>query len=145
MLLKPLKRCPIPSSTTAELVEPSAGTASAFILKFQEFPKKDDGNPHGHQFVALRALICLHDNGKPFLQQLVNSLHEQNPSAWPVTVLETESIRCTLDALDTEYLVRLIDYFIDNITASQLEQINDLIRDEVWPDKVDKDDAGKNS
>lgn len=135
MLLKPLKRVSLPESSTAELVEPSAGTAATFISKLNQFSKSEDDRVEARYFVGLRALICLYDNGKPFLPQLVNSLHEQSPDQWGNKVLEDESIRQTLEALEESYLQRIIDYFIDNITATQLEEINTLIRTQVWPDK----------
>lgn len=135
MLLKPLKRVSLPESSTAELVEPSAGTATAFISKLQEFPKVEEDRIEAKYFSGLRALICLYDDGKPFLPQLVNMLHEQTPYQWQFTVVEGESIRQTLEALDASYLQKLIDYFLDTITASQLEEINTLIRTQVWPDR----------
>lgn len=135
MLLKPLKRVSLPESSTAELVEPSAGTATAFISKLQEFPKIEEDRIEAKYFSGLRALICLYDDGKPFLPQLVNMLHEQTPDQWQFTVVEGESIRQTLEALDASYLQKLIDYFLDTITASQLEEINTLIRTQVWPDR----------
>lgn len=135
MLLKPLKRVSLPESSTAELVEPSAGTATAFISKLQEFPKVEEDRIEAKYFSGLRALICLYDGGKPFLPQLVNMLHEQTPDQWQFTVIEGESIRQTLEALDASYLQKLIDYFLDTITASQLEEINTLIRTQVWPDR----------
>lgn len=135
MLLKPLKRVSLPESSTAELVEPSAGTATAFISKLQEFPKVEEDRIEAKYFSGLRALICLYDDGKPFLPQLVNMLHEQTPDQWQFTVVEGESIRQTLEALDASYLQKLIDYFLDTITASQLEEINTLIRTQVWPDR----------
>lgn len=135
MLLKPLKRVFLPESSTAELVEPSAGTATAFIAKLNEFPKIEEDRVEAKYFAGLRALICMYDNGKPFLSQLVNVLHEQSPDQWGNKVLEDESVRQTLEALDAAYLQRLIDYFIDNISASQLEEINYMIRTQVWPDR----------
>lgn len=135
MLLKPLKRVSLPESSTAELVEPSAGTATAFIAKLNEFPKIDEDRIEAKYFAGLRALICLYDNGKPFLPQLVNTLHEQSPDQWGNKVLEDESVRQTLDALEASYLQRVIDYFLDNITAGQLEEITSLIRTQVWPDR----------
>lgn len=135
MLLKPLKRVSLPESSTAELVEPSAGAATAFISKLQEFPKVEEDRIEAKYFSGLRALICLYDDGKPFLPQLVNMLHEQTPDQWQFTVVEGESIRQTLEALDASYLQKLIDYFLDTITASQLEEINTLIRTQVWPDR----------
>lgn len=139
MLLKPLNRVPLPSSTSAVLVEPSAGTATAFVQKLQEMSKlqgEEDNHIRGNHFAGLRALICLSDtDGVAFLPNLVNSLNEGNPNTWQLRVLETESLRSTLDAIPADYLIRVVDYFLDNITATQLEEINSLIRTEVWPDK----------
>lgn len=146
MLLKPLKRVPLPGSTTAELVELSAGSAVAFMDKLNEFPKEPSNNPEvpdsvkGAYFAGLRALVHMCDNGKPFLPQLINHLHEQNPDQWGVKVLEDESVSSTLDAVDQPYLARVIDYFMDNVASTQLEEINEIIRTEVWPDR----NKGKN-
>jgi hypothetical protein len=135
MLLKPLKRVSLPESSTAELVEPSAGTATAFISKLGEFPKVEEDRIEAKYFSGLRALICLYDNGKPFLPQLVNHLHESSPAEWQYTVVDTDSPRQILEALDVSFLQKLVDYFLDTITATQLEEINTLIRTQVWPDK----------
>jgi hypothetical protein len=135
MLLKPLTRVALPESSTAELVEPSAGTATAFITALQNFPKDNEDRIEAKYFAGLRALICLYDNKAPFLPQLINSLNDGNAEQWPVRVLENESVRQTLEALDQPYLARVIDYFLDTITATQLSEITSLIRTQVWPDK----------
>lgn len=139
MLLKPLNRVPLSSSPAVILVEPSAGTATAFIQKLQEMSKlqgEEDNQVRGNHFAGLRALICLSDVERTaFLPEFVNFLNDGNPNAWSIRVLETESLRSVLDALPADYLIRVVDYFLDNITATQLEEINNLIRTEVWPDK----------
>ncbi len=138
MLLRPLKRVPVPESSTAELVEPSAGTATAFAIALQALPQVTEGRVSGSYFSGLRTLICLHDNGRPFLPQLVNSLHETDPAVWPITVEENVSIRQTLEDLDGSYLTRVLDYFLDNLTASQLEQFQGIIRKQLWVDVAEK-------
>jgi len=115
MLLKPLKRVALPESSTAELVEPSAGTATAFISKLNEFPKIDEDRIEAKYFAGLRALICLYDNSKPFLPQLVNTLHEQSPDQWGNKVLEDESVRQTLDA--SKHLTSSVSSTTSSITS----------------------------
>lgn len=138
MLLRPLKRVSVPESASAELVEPSAGTATAFAIALQALPQVSEGRVSGTYFSGLRTLICLHDNGKPFLPQLVNSLNETDPAGWPITVEENVSIRQTLEDLDGAYLTRVLDYFLDNLTASQLEQFQAIIRKQLWVDAAEK-------
>ena len=135
MLLKPLTRIPLPDSSTAELVEPSAGTATAFVNALQNFPKDNEDRIEAKYFSGLRALICLYDNGKPFLPQLINSLHENDANEWMYAVNESDSVRQVLEALDFGYIARIVDYFLDNITATQLTDITTLIRTKVWPDR----------
>lgn len=135
MLLKPLKREVVPSSPSSELVEPSTGAATAFIRKLQEFPKNEKGDTDAHYFSGLRVLICLHENGSSFLPQLINSLHDANPAVWELRVLEGESIRNTLDAVDAAYLARVVDYFLDNLPATQMEEVNTIIREVIWPER----------
>jgi len=135
MLLKPLKRLPVPDSETDELVEPSAGLASAFVMKLRDFPKVDEDHVEAQYFSGLRALICLYDNGNPFLPQLINSLHAESPEQWEVQVQEDLSIRQTLDEVEAPYLVRIVDYFLDNLTVGQMQEINLLIRTKLWVEK----------
>lgn len=144
MLFKTLKRKSVQDMDGVELVEPSAGIAAVFIAKMNEFPKATsaDGKEYvvGHYFAGLRVLICMYYNGKPYITELTNSLNNDNPVQWPLTVSATNSVRDTLDALDKEYLIRLVDYFIDNISMSELESINEVIRKDIWIDK----EASKN-
>lgn len=137
MLLKPLKREVVPSSPTSELVEPSTGAATAFIRKLNEFPKNEKGEVDAHYFSGLRVLICLHENGSSFLPQLINSLNDTNPETWDLRVLEGEAVRSTLDALDPAYLARVVDYFLDNLPATQMEELVVIIRTIIWPDRPD--------
>ena len=132
MLLKPLKRATLPSSISSELVEPSAGTATAFIAKLREFPGSSDTDVQPHYFSGLRVLICLFEDNKPFLPQLINHLHQENPDKWPLTVLEDVSVRQTLDDLDAAYLARVVDYFLDVISTEQMTEINAILREHVW-------------
>lgn len=138
MLLRPLKRIAVSESSTAELVEPSAGTATAFAIALQTLPQVSEGRVSGTYFSGLRTLICLHDHGKPFLPQLVNQLNESDPAGWPITVEENVSIRQTLEDIDGPYLTRVLDYFLDNLTASQLEQFQAIIRKQLWVDAAEK-------
>ena len=85
-------------------------------------------------------LICLFDDGKPFLPKLINDLNQTDASAWPITVLESDSIRQVIDALEASYLARVVDYFIDAISVGQMEEINTLLREKVWTQA----DSGKN-
>jgi len=135
MLLQPLKRVSVPESPTAEMVEPSAGTATAFISKLREMPQDENERVVGHYFAGLRVLICLYDHGKPFLAQLVNSLHSENSEAWPIEVQEGVSVRQTLDDLDVPYLTRVVDYFLDNLNVNAMEDLNTIIRTQLWVER----------
>ena len=141
MLLQPLRRAAIPSSSSSELVEPSTGAATAFIQKLREFPGATEDSVQPHYFSGLRVLICLFDDGKPFLPKLINDLNQTDPNSWPVTVLESDSLRQILDAVEGSYLARIVDYFIDAISVGQMEEINTLLREKVWTQA----DSGKNS
>ena len=132
MLLKPLKRAPLTSSTTSELVEPSAGLATAFIAKLREFPGATEDSVSPQYFSGLRVLICLHEDGKPFLPQLVNHLAQEDAEKWTITVQEGVSVRQTLDDLDAPYLARVVDYFLDAISTEQMTEVNAILRDKVW-------------
>jgi hypothetical protein len=135
VILKPLKRVAVPEAGSAELVEPSAGLASAFVMKLKDFPKIDEDRVAGNYFSGLRILICLYDNGAPFLPQLVNSLHDAQPELWPVSVQEGVPVRQTLDDLDVPYLVRIVEYFLDALNVNQMESFSAIIRTEIWTDK----------
>jgi len=135
MLLQPLKRVSVPESLTAEMVEPSAGTATAFISKLREMPQDENERVVGHYFAGLRVLVCLYDHGKPFLAQLVNSLHSENSEAWPIEVQEGVSVRQTLDDLDVSYLTRVVDYFLDNLNVNAMEALNTIIRTQLWVER----------
>jgi len=134
MLLKPLKRVPVPDADTFEMIEPSAGTATAFIGKLKEFPQIDEGHVSGTYFSGLRILICLYENGKPYLSQLVNSFHAADPETWPLKVQESVSVRQTLEDLDVVYLARVVDGFLDALAVNQMETLNTVIRTELWVD-----------
>lgn len=132
MLIRPLKRVPVPNSTTAELVEPSAGLASTFITKLQEFARSEDDKISAQYFSAFRILVCMHDGGRPFFPQYVNSLHEANQDQWNLSVSETDSLRQVIDALDGAYCGRIVDNFLDVMNATQMEEWNTIIRTELW-------------
>jgi hypothetical protein len=134
MLLKPLKRVPVPDADTFQMIEPSAGTATAFIGKLKEFPQIDEGHVSGTYFSGLRILICLYENGKPYLSQFVNSLHASNPELWSLKVQESVSVRQTLEDLDVVYLARVVDEFLDALAVNQMETLNTIIRTELWVD-----------
>lgn len=139
MIFKPLRRSQVPDSPGIELIEPSAGTATAFIVKMNEFPKEKgaDGKEQiiGRHYTGFRALICLHQNGKPYLTELVNELNKTTPAQWPLSVPEDSTTRQTIEFLDNAYLVRVVDFFIDSISLTQFESVNDIIRKEIWIDK----------
>tara|TARA_R110000868_G_scaffold102246_2_gene281596 strand:+ start:7076 stop:7441 length:366 start_codon:yes stop_codon:yes gene_type:complete len=120
------------------MVEPSAGTATAFINKLRELPHSENETVSGTYFAGLRVLICMYDNGKPFLPQLVNALNEGNPTTWPTRLQEDVSIRQTLDDIEPAYAARVIDYFLDMISATQMEYFNTVIRTELWVDTATK-------
>jgi hypothetical protein len=133
MIFAPLKRVTVPFSPSSEIVEPSMAIITAFYSAVKSLPKIDnevDKVSYLH-FNALRQLICLFDNGKPFLGQLVNSLHDQNAEVWSVTVLETDSIRQILDALEPAYLNRVIEHYMETVSFQQSEVLLNLLR-EVW-------------
>lgn len=136
MKFAPLKRKPVSEepNETGYLLEPSAGLMSAFVDKLSAFPKIDKEGEQvsiGH-FTALRILICLHEDGKAFLPNLINSLNEESPNEWPVTVMESDSIRQILEALEVSYLIRVVDHFMDKISSPEYRRLNHLIGD-VWP------------
>ena len=116
------------------MIEPSAGTATAFIGKLKEFPQIDEGHVSGTYFSGLRILICLYENGKPYLSQLVNSFHAADPETWPLKVQESVSVRQTLEDLDVVYLARVVDGFLDALAVNQMETLNTVIRTELWVD-----------
>lgn len=133
MLFAPLKRVAVPFSPSSEIVEPSMAVITAFYNAVKNLPKIDDDAEKVSylHFNALRTLICLYDNGKPFIGQLVNSLHEADAATWPVSVLEADSIRQILDALEPSYLNKVIEHFMETVSFQQSETLLSLLR-EVW-------------
>ena len=133
MKFPPLKRETV--SETSYLLEPSAGVMSSFIAKLSKFPKVDEQEDRisTTHFSGFRVLICLHEDGKSFLTNLVNYLNEQNPEQWSLTVLETDSIRQVLDALEPEYIARIVDYFLDTVPSTEFRKLNQMVN-RVWPD-----------
>lgn len=133
MLFAPLKRVAVSFSPSSEIVEPSMAVITAFYNAVKNLPKIDDDAEKVSylHFNALRTLICLYDNGKPFIGQLVNSLNEANAAIWPVSVLESDSIRQILDALEPAYLNKLIEHFMETVSFQQSEILLSLLR-EVW-------------
>ena len=133
MLLRPLKRIAI--SDTSALVEPSAGTATGFIKALQVLPQAEEGRVDSGYFAGLRVMICLEDNGAPFLSQFINSLHQEDPAVWSLSVEENVSVRQTLEDIPSDYLVRSIVHFMDLLNVGQMEDFNTIIRTELWKDK----------
>lgn len=133
MLFSPLRRVTVPFSSSSEIVEPSMAVVTTFYGCVKSLPKIDNDADKVSflHFNALRALVCLYDNGKPFIGQLVNSLNEQNPEQWPVKVMEDDSIRQIIDALEGAYLNRVIEHFMETVSHSQSETLLNLVR-EVW-------------
>jgi hypothetical protein len=56
-----------------------------------------------------------------------------------VTVLENDTPRQVLDALDNSYLQKLCDAFVDSVTTSQFEEINEQIRLHIWPNREEQE------
>lgn len=137
MLIKPLKRVAVTHNEGVFLLEPSAGLATTFVQKLNEFPKLegDDDKIDARYFSGFRTLICLEEDGRPFLPQLINHLNETSPDHWPITVLTTDPLRAVIDALDVSYLIRVIDYYLDALPVSTFEEFNHIIRTELWKDK----------
>ena len=138
MLIRPLIRVPVPDSETAELVEPSAGIASGFLNVLRSLPQEKDDHVQVKYFHGLKMLVCLYDHGKPFLSQYINSLHAQNPEAFPVEVQEDVSISQTLEDVGGEYLTKVIDAFMNSLPMTMNEDITTLIREQVWKDRQPK-------
>lgn len=136
MKFPPLKREPVSEdpNETSYLLEPSAGVMSSFINRMSNFPRVEGAEDRisTSHFSGFRVLICLHEDGKPFFSNLVNSLNEENPAQWPLSVLETDSIRQVLDALEPDYIVRVVEYFMDKAPATEFQRLNLLVSN-VWP------------
>ena len=131
-----LKREPVSQdpNETSYLLEPSAGVMASFINRMSNFPRvegTEDRISTSH-FSGFRVLICLHEDGKSFFTNLVNHLNEEDPIQWPLRVIESDSTRQVLDALESEYIVRVVDYFMDKTPATEFQRLNLLVAN-VWP------------
>jgi hypothetical protein len=136
MKFAPLKREPVSQdpNETSYLLEPSAGVMSSFINRMSNFPRTDgsDNLISGTHFSGFRLLICLHEDGKSFFTNLINHLNEEDPTQWPLRVLESDSARQVLDALEPEYIARVVDYFLDRTPSTEFQRLNLLVAN-VWP------------
>jgi len=140
MFAKP-KSVPLPGCESGFLVEPTVGTISTFVSKLNEFPKIKEDQIDARYFAGLRALICLYSRNSqgdlvPFVTELANSLNDCNSNEWMFRYSETDTVSQVLDAFDVTDMMKLIDHFLNQITASQMEEINILIKTKVWVDKV---------
>lgn len=147
MKFRALKRKPVEENGTSWVQEPSAGLLSSFGTKVSEFPRLpgDGDRVSTVLFSGGRILSCLFegDGEGPknlALASLINNLHAENPTEWPITVLETDSPRQILDALETNYFVRVVDWFIDQLPAGEFTNLLELVR-EVWPEQDKKGNA----
>lgn len=134
MRFRALKRAPAPAvGPTAEVVEPSAGTLSAFSNQVRLLPEIEPGTGKVpvYAFNMLKVLCCLHEDGKPVIAQLVNHLHESNPEKFTFSVEEGVSVRQTFDDLSQEQWSLIMDWLMDNFPGTLL---NDLVAlcDDVW-------------
>ncbi len=140
MFAKP-KTVPLPGCDYGCLVEPTVGLISTFVSKLNEFPKIKDDQIDARYFAGLRALICLYSRNSqgnlvPFITELANSLNDSNSNEWVFRYSETDTTSQVLDAFDINDLMKLIDHFMDQVTLSQMDEINTLIKTKVWLDKV---------
>lgn len=147
MKFRALKRKRVEENGTSWVQEPSAGLLSSFGTKVSEFPRLpgDGDRVSTVLFSGGRILSCLFegDGEGPktlALASLVNNLHDENPAEWPITVLDIDSPRQILDALETSYFVRVVDWFIDQLPAGEFTALLELVR-EVWPEQDKKGNA----
>lgn len=134
LMFASLKDHPVEDSPSSIVREPSVGLLGAFLKALEEMPKDKDGNVASSLFLGLRCLITLHDDGKLFLGSLMNYLHESAPDTWQYSVSPEDSPRQILEAVPAEYLVRIVDYFTDQIPQSQMVKLNKAI-DVIWSGK----------
>ena len=140
MQFRSLKRKPVHDNKRSWIQEPSAGLLSSFSTKLADFPRLpgDEDRVSTMLFLGGRVLCCLFEGDESgpkslALPNFINNLHADNPEAWPVQVLQSDSPRQILDAIDTAYFVRIIDWFIDQVPAGEFNVLQDLVRD-VWPE-----------
>jgi hypothetical protein len=138
LMFAPLKEHPVEDSPSSIVREPSVGLLGAYLKALEEMPKDKEGNVASSLFLGLRCLITLYDNGKLFLGSLMNYLHESDPETWQYSVSTEDSPRQILEAVPAEYLVRIVDYFADQIPQSQMVRLNNAI-DVVWSKREDKE------
>lgn len=146
MKFRSLNRKPVEGNPNTWIQEPSAGLLSSFSTKLSEFPRlPGEGDRISTVlFTGGRILCCLFDGEESpktlSLASIANDLHSRNPEEWPVKLLETDTARQVLDALDTTYFVRIIEWFIDQLPAGEFAGLQDAIR-EVWPELEKKGNA----
>lgn len=134
MRFRALKRIPAPQvGPTAELVEPSAGTLSAFSDLVRKLPELEPGTGKVpvYQFNMYRVLCSLYEDGKPVLAQLINHLHDNDPERFTFRVEEGVSIRQTVEDLSDAQWNLILDYLMDNFPGSLLTELVDMC-EQVW-------------
>lgn len=137
MRFRPLKRIPAPQvGPTAELVEPSAGTLSAFGELIRKLPELEPGTGKVpvYQFNMYRVLCCLYEDGKPVLSQLINHLHDHDSERFPFRVEEGVSVRQTVEDLSDPQWNLILDFLMDNFPGSLLNELVEMC-DQVWGDQ----------
>jgi len=131
-----LKEVPVEGNETAVVREPTTGLVTAFLNILDE-AKDSEGNFPTGMFLGLRSLVTLFDNGQFFLGSLVNYLNEVDGETWEYSVSPEDSPRQILEALSAEYVLRVVEYYTDQIPHSQTIKLNEAI-DKVWPSKESK-------
>lgn len=139
MKFRSLIRKPVPGNEDTWIQEPTGGIMSSFAAKLQEFPKLPGDNDRIDSvlFSGARILVCLFEGKTLSLAKFVNYLNAENPELWPVSVLESDRSRQILDALETPYFVRVVEWFVDQLPAGEFNELQDQVR-EVWPDLAPK-------
>ena len=136
LMFAPLKEQSVEGIPNAVVREPTTGLITSF-LNILDGMKDSEGNCPSGMFLSLRCLVTLFDDGKFFLASLVNYLNECDSETWQYSVSPEDTPRQILEALPTEYLIRITDYFTDMTPHSQTLKVNEAI-DVVWPTREDK-------
>ena len=143
MKFRALNRVPVEGNEDTFIQEPNAGLMSAFVSKLTDFPRLpgDGDRIDTVLFSGARILLCLFENQRIYLASLVNYLNSQDATLWPITVLETDSARQVLDALETPYFARVVEWFTEQLPAGEFSSLNKSVRT-VWPELDDKSGNG---
>lgn len=139
MKFRALNRVPVEGNEDTFIQEPNAGLMSAYLYKLNDFPRLPGEGDRIDTvlFSGSRILLCLFENQRIYLGSLVNHLNAEDSVAWPITVLETDSARQVLEALETPYFVRVVEWFIEQLPAGELANLTKSVR-RVWPDQDEK-------